>query len=114
MPTKKTKSFGTFIREQREAADMSLRSLAEAAGVDASHLLRVERDDKPATESLARRLAKALGLNGEEVAARALGPLPSLRTYLRVSGLTEAQARRELDAAFKEVEDGREKKRGAK
>lgn len=114
MPAKKQqKKFGEFIREQREAAGMSLRALAEAADVDASHLLRVERDEKPATDKLARRLADALNLDGDEVAARALGPLPSLKTYLRISGISEAQAKRELDAAFRDVANGRGK-RGAK
>lgn len=57
-----TKSRGTRLRSVREAQGRSVRSLAREAGIDPTHLSRIERGlRRPSVEVLVT-LGKALGL----------------------------------------------------
>lgn len=68
--------FGAYIRGHREAMGMSLRDLAKAAGVSPTFMSKVETEDwKPKEEKL-RKIAKLLGLDGDDLVARA-GRVPS-------------------------------------
>ena len=56
---------GTFIRSQREAAQVSVRQLAEKAGVSNPYLSQIERGlRKPSAEVLGQ-IAKALRVSAE-------------------------------------------------
>jgi transcriptional regulator with XRE-family HTH domain len=58
---------GEFIREQRNAASVSLRELARTAGVSNPYLSQVERGlRKPSAESLAA-IAKGLKISAESL-----------------------------------------------
>jgi transcriptional regulator with XRE-family HTH domain len=62
---------GDFIREQREMASLSLRRLAERAGVSNPYLSQIERGLRnPSAESL-RKIARALRLSAESLYIRA-------------------------------------------
>lgn len=62
---------GSFIRAQREAAEVSIRQLAERAGVSNPYLSQIERGlRKPSAEVLAQ-IAKGLRLSAEVLYARA-------------------------------------------
>ena len=62
---------GEYIREQRAAAKLSLRQLAQAADVSNPYLSQVERGlRKPSAEILAQ-IAKALQISAESLYVRA-------------------------------------------
>jgi transcriptional regulator with XRE-family HTH domain len=64
-------SVGEYIREQRAAAQLSLRQLSKAAGVSNPYLSQVERGlRKPSAEILAQ-IAKALQISAESLYVRA-------------------------------------------
>ena len=66
---------GEFIRNQREAASMSVRRLAEAANVSNPYLSQIERGlRRPSAEKL-QQIAKALKISVETLYVRA-GILP--------------------------------------
>src|SRR3954469_16884193 len=56
---------GSFIRAQREAAQVSVRQLAEKAGVSNPYLSQIERGlRKPSAEAL-RQVGTAVGMSAE-------------------------------------------------
>lgn len=62
---------GSFIRAQREAAQVSVRQLAEKAGVSNPYLSQIERGlRKPSAEVLSQ-IAKALRVSAEVLYVRA-------------------------------------------
>ena len=62
---------GSFIRTQREAAEVSVRQLAERAGVSNPYLSQIERGlRKPSAEVLSQ-IAKALRMSAEVMYVRA-------------------------------------------
>lgn len=62
---------GSFIRSQREAAQVSVRQLADRAGVSNPYLSQIERGlRKPSAEVLSQ-IAKALRLSAEVLYVRA-------------------------------------------
>lgn len=62
---------GPFIRAQREAAEVSIRQLAERAGVSNPYLSQIERGlRKPSAEVLSQ-IARGLRLSAEVLYARA-------------------------------------------
>jgi transcriptional regulator with XRE-family HTH domain len=62
---------GSFIRAQREAAQVSVRQLAEKAGVSNPYLSQIERGlRKPSAEVLSQ-IAKALRVSAEVLYIRA-------------------------------------------
>jgi transcriptional regulator with XRE-family HTH domain len=63
--TSAAQDIGSFIRSQREAAQVSVRQLAERAGVSNPYLSQIERGlRKPSAEVLSQ-IAKALRLSAE-------------------------------------------------
>ena len=69
--THAAQDIGTFIRSQRVAAQVSLRQLAERAGVSNPYLSQIERGlRKPSADVLAQ-IAKGLRLSAEVLYVRA-------------------------------------------
>jgi transcriptional regulator with XRE-family HTH domain len=65
------RSIGAYIREQREQAKISLRQLAQAAGVSNPYLSQIERGlRKPSAEVLAQ-IAKGLRISAEALYVQA-------------------------------------------
>ena len=93
---------GSFIRTQREAAEVSVRQLAERAGVSNPYLSQIERGlRKPSAEVLSQ-IAKALRLSAEVLYVRAgiLEPGEPSKIHDAIIGdtaITERQKRVLLD-----------------
>lgn len=93
---------GSFIRTQREAAQVSVRQLAERAGVSNPYLSQIERGlRKPSAEVLSQ-IAKALRLSAEVLYVRAgiLEPGEADHVHEAIMGdpaITERQKRVLLD-----------------
>jgi transcriptional regulator with XRE-family HTH domain len=56
---------GSFIRAQREAAQVSVRQLAEKAGVSNPYLSQIERGLRKPSADVLKQLAKALRVSAE-------------------------------------------------
>ena len=62
---------GEFIRTQREVASMSVRRLAELAGVSNPYLSQIERGLRRPSAEILQQLAKALKISVEALYVRA-------------------------------------------
>ena len=65
------KSLGQLIRAAREALGESQVNVAAAAGISQGYLSQLESDEREPTLSIAARLARALRMSLEELAAGA-------------------------------------------
>jgi transcriptional regulator with XRE-family HTH domain len=70
---------GSFIRAQREAAQVSVRQLAERAGVSNPYLSQIERGLRKPSADVLNQIAKALRVSAEVLYVRA-GILESCAT----------------------------------
>ena len=62
---------GSFIREQRERADLSLRRLADRAGISNPYLSQIERGIRRPSAEILKRLSRALEVSAETLYTRA-------------------------------------------
>jgi transcriptional regulator with XRE-family HTH domain len=62
---------GSFIRTQREAAQVSVRQLAEKAGVSNPYLSQIERGLRKPSADVLQQIAKALRVSAEVLYVRA-------------------------------------------
>ncbi len=62
---------GSFIRQQRERSAMSLRKLAEAAGVSNPYLSQIERGLRKPSAEILKSIARALSIRAEALYERA-------------------------------------------
>ena len=62
---------GDFIREQRRLAQLSVRRLAELAGVSNPYLSQIERGLRRPSVEILQQIAKALSLSAESLYVRA-------------------------------------------
>ncbi len=68
---KRVAELGGFIRSQREIASMSVRRLAELAGVSNPYLSQIERGLRRPSAEILQQLAKALKISAETLYVRA-------------------------------------------
>ena len=66
-------AFGSYLRAQRQLAQMSLRQLAELTRISNPYLSQIERGLHQPSVSIIRALAEALGLSVEDLLAQAAG-----------------------------------------
>ena len=91
------RDLGTFIRDRRRDARLSLRRLSELAGVSNPYLSQIERGLRKPSADILQQLARALHVSAETMYVRAgiLDPRdgePNLeREILRDSSLTDRQ-----------------------
>jgi transcriptional regulator with XRE-family HTH domain len=71
MTTTPLTELGDFIRTQREVARMSVRRLAETAGVSNPYLSQIERGLRKPSAEILQQLAKALQISAETLYERA-------------------------------------------
>jgi transcriptional regulator with XRE-family HTH domain len=98
---------GTYIRDQRRKAQLSLRKLAERAGVSNPYLSQIERGLRQPSAKILKGIATALEVSAETIFTQAgiLDVEPQgtdssvLRSILRDPDLTEGQ-RRELAETY--------------
>ena len=68
---KRLADVGDFIRSQREVARMSVRRLAEVAGVSNPYLSQIERGLRKPSADILQQIAKALQISAETLYERA-------------------------------------------
>lgn len=64
-------NLGDFIRDQRTSAELSLRKLADRAGVSNPYLSQVERGLRRPSAEILQRIAKALEISSETLYVQA-------------------------------------------
>jgi len=62
---------GSFIRQQRERSAISLRKLAERAGVSNPYLSQIERGVRKPSAEILKRIARGLSVSAESLYERA-------------------------------------------
>ena len=82
---------GEYLREQRQAAQLSLRQLSEVAGISNPYISQIERGLKKPSAEILQALAKALRISAESLYVRAgiLDERPDLADAA-TAGVTEA------------------------
>jgi len=80
---------GTFIRTQREAAQVSVRQLAEKAGVSNPYLSQIERGLRKPSADVLNQIAKALRVSAEVLYIRAGILEPSETSEVRDAIITD-------------------------
>ena len=71
MKTPQLPDVGSFIRDQRERSALSIRNLAEMAGVSNPYLSQIERGVRKPSAEILRSIAEALDLRTETLYERA-------------------------------------------
>ncbi|GAA4673045.1 helix-turn-helix transcriptional regulator [Nocardioides nanhaiensis] len=64
-------SLGDYLKEQRTASRLSLRQLAEQAGVSNPYLSQIERGLRKPSAEVMQQIAKALRISAEQLYVRA-------------------------------------------
>jgi transcriptional regulator with XRE-family HTH domain len=64
-------SIGDYIRQQREQAKISLRQLADQAGVSNPYLSQIERGLRKPSAEILQQIAKGLRISAEQLYVRA-------------------------------------------
>jgi transcriptional regulator with XRE-family HTH domain len=88
---------GNYIREQRHAAQVSMRELARAAGVSNPYLSQIERGLRKPSAEILQQIAKALRISAEQLYVQAgilderIGDDTVTAALLGDTGLTERQ-----------------------
>jgi transcriptional regulator with XRE-family HTH domain len=91
------RDLGDYIREQRRAAQVSLRQLARVAGVSNPYLSQIERGLRKPSAEILQQIAKALRISAEQLYIHAgilderEGGSDVATAVLGDSGLTERQ-----------------------
>ncbi|MGV0634812.1 helix-turn-helix transcriptional regulator [Mycolicibacillus trivialis] len=80
---------GSFIRSQREAAQVSMRQLADKAGVSNPYLSQIERGLRKPSADVLSQIAKALRLSAEVLYVRAGILEPSEGSEVRDAIITD-------------------------
>jgi len=71
MNESKHKDLGEFIREQRERANLSLRRLADSAGISNPYLSQIERGIRKPSAQILQQLSRALEISANTLYSRA-------------------------------------------
>lgn len=101
---KTVESLGDYLKDQRMAARLSLRQLAEQAGVSNPYLSQIERGLRKPSAEVLQQIARALRISAEQLYVRAgiispddgVGGSVEL-AVLNDTGLTERQKQSLLD-----------------
>ena len=98
----KLEDLGSFIREQRRSARLSLRKLSDIAGISNPYLSQIERGLRKPSAEILQSIAKALRISAETLYVRA-GILEEDRDHdlvaeiLKASSITERQKQALID-----------------
>ncbi len=71
MPNLNVNSIGEYIREQREQAKISMRQLAQTAGVSNPYLSQIERGLRKPSADILQQIAKGLRISAEALYVQA-------------------------------------------
>jgi transcriptional regulator with XRE-family HTH domain len=67
----KQTDLGDFIRQQRERANLSLRRLADTAGISNPYLSQIERGIRKPSAEILKRLSRALEISANSMYTKA-------------------------------------------
>ncbi len=84
-PDNRLQQLGSFIRDQRTGAELSLRKLADLTGVSNPYLSQIERGMRRPSAEILQQIAKALSISAETM-------------YIQ-AGLLDEDAEREQQSA---------------
>ncbi len=107
-------TLGGYLREQRVAAELSLRQLSELAGVSNPYLSQIERGLKKPSAEILQQIAKALQVSAETLYVRAgiledhpLGHAgtPDVRTAIAADPQLTPHQRKALIAVYESFVD---------
>src|SRR5690349_19976982 len=98
---KTVESLGDYLREQRMSSRLSVRQLAEQAGVSNPYLSQIERGLRRPSAEILQQLAKALKISAETLYVRAGlltedDELPSVREAIGRDPLLTAEQKQAL------------------
>lgn len=80
--------FGEYLRDSRKRAGLTLRDLAQRAGIDFTYLSKIENGRvPPPAESTVRTLAAQLGVDADDLIARARKMPPDLKQLVQAGSL---------------------------
>lgn len=103
MPVDQRSELGHFIREQRRLAELSVRRLAELAGVSNPYLSQIERGLRRPSAEILQQIARALSVSADSLYVRAgivaeqtRPALSDLETAIREATELTADQRRAL------------------
>nr|WP_240978030.1 helix-turn-helix transcriptional regulator [Knoellia sp. DB2414S] len=109
-------SLGDYLREQRQSARLSLRQLADLAGISNPYLSQIERGLKKPSAEILQQLAKGLEVSAESLYVQAgilderhgsgVGPLDTRAVIKSDPALTDRQRRTLIDIYDSFVEAG--------
>lgn len=71
MATLNVRELGSYIREQRRGAEISMRQLAKLAGVSNPYLSQIERGMRKPSAEILQQIAKALRISAEALYVQA-------------------------------------------
>lgn len=71
MPQDPRDALGSYIRDQRRQAELSMRKLADLAGVSNPYLSQIERGLKRPSAEILQQIARALEVSAESLYVRA-------------------------------------------
>src|SRR6478735_3454097 len=69
--TQTARALGDYLKEQRTSAQLSLRQLAEQAGVSNPYLSQIERGLRKPSAEVLQQIAKGLRISAEQLYVRA-------------------------------------------
>jgi transcriptional regulator with XRE-family HTH domain len=90
MASNMASDIGSFIRDLRENAQVSVRQLAERSGVSNPYLSQVERGLRKPSADVLNQIAKALRVSAEVLYVRAGILEPSEKSHVRDAIITDA------------------------
>ncbi|MEM9133419.1 MAG: helix-turn-helix domain-containing protein [Actinomycetota bacterium] len=102
------RDIGGFIREQRTLAELSVRRLADLAGVSNPYLSQIERGLRKPSAEILQQLAKALQVSAETMFIQAgildeesVGPTPTLEAAIRSAPELNEEQRKALLGVYR-------------
>ena len=88
-PKDRWRDLGSFIREQRGTARLSLRRLSELAGISNPYLSQIERGLRRPSAEILQQIAKALRISAETLYVQAGILEPSAPSEVRDAVVTD-------------------------
>ena len=110
MDDEQSLDLGAFIRDQRRRAELSMRKLAELAGVSNPYLSQIERGLRRPSAEILQQLARALSISAEAlyvqagILERRDGDVDVIGEIMRDHSLSHAQ-RMELVRAYQALRE---------
>lgn len=103
------RELGSFIREQRTKSELSLRNLANRAGISNPYLSQIERGLRKPSADILQRVAEALRISAETLYVKAGildEPVDDLAARIEADPELSARQKRLLLEVYRSLRDG--------